>query len=521
MIKDLCKKHWEVLLVNILLLVIFVCFYGKFGDLNVDSFREAYIPSQILCGGVLYKNIFNVYAPFSYLFNAFWFSIFGVRLSVLYVLGFLTTTIILNIFYVISKFYIDKKYGLGIIVFTISASVLSCNVFNMIFPYSFGILYGILFAMMSLYFVLKGRYFGAYLMYSFAICSKYEFILILPLLIWISRKHNPTKNVIAFLIPVLITFVPLFVKGLNFNDLIISLQFMISTAASKSIHWFYSATGIIFRPQIIFIYAINLVKILIPLILVYYFRNWFIYLISFVYIYLTISQEVIIYILPLILILTIVRIHAMNKPELFFIAASLLISSKVFFALTLESYGVYFVPFALLSLFIACPKKYRNAIFVIILLCALSLGIRNIQKLEYKNIKISTEKGIFYTNSQYGEATIDLIRYVEKNTLPKDRICVYPEGLGINFLANRISDNKFYSLIPLYTEVFGENLIIQRIKFIKPEYIVISDYDTSNYYYSKFGNDYAKEIFKYIQDNYFLEKTFGDAFKYRLFRIKR
>ena len=69
------------------------------GNLFVDCGREAYIPMQILKGEVLYKDIFNIYAPLSYLFNAFLFKLFGENLQVLYFAGFITFGSILTLFY--------------------------------------------------------------------------------------------------------------------------------------------------------------------------------------------------------------------------------------------------------------------------------------------------------------------------------------------------------------------------------------------------------------------------------------
>ena len=101
-----------------------------------------------------------------------------------------------------------------------------------------------------------------------------------------------------------------------------------------------------------------------------------------------------------------------------------------------------------------------------------------------------------------GNSLNELIKYVEANTQKEDTILVLPEGLALNFLTDRKSDNKFYSQIPLYVETFGEKLITDRLEFKKPKYIVITDYDTINYYYSFYGLDYAGEIFEYIRKNY-------------------
>ena len=86
-----------------------------------------------------------------------------------------------------------------------------------------------------------------------------------------------------------------------------------------------------------------------------------------------------------------------------------------------------------------------------------------------------------------------------------DTVVVYPECLRINVLGNRRSDDKFYSLIPLYVETFGEEIIINRLNITKPEYIIINNYDTSAYYFKEFGIDYAQNVLKEIKKNYLIK----------------
>ncbi len=87
-------------------------------------------------------------------------------------------------------------------------------------------------------------------------------------------------------------------------------------------------------------------------------------------------------------------------------------------------------------------------------------------------------------------------------------------------MTSRDSDNKFYSLIPLYIETFGEDVIIKRLNIVKPEYIVISNYNTSNYYYSYFGQDYAGEIYGYIISNYDKQADFGRKMSFIVYKRK-
>ena len=509
------KNNWQLILFNTIIIATFILCYGHFGDIIVDSFREAYIPAELLKGQALYKNIFTIYAPLSYLINALLFLVFGVHLKVLYFAGLAATYGILNLVFAIANRFMNKTYALSIVLFIISVSVLSPNVFNFYFPYSFGILYGLLFILASIYFALKNKFQLAYLMYSFAICTKYEFIFLLPLLFYVTRTQDLWKNLLALIIPVIISYTPLFFMGVTFNDIMTSFQLIITMSATKTIYWFYSVMGLTFRWELIPIYLMNFLKIAIPLLFMYYFRSWWLIILTIIYFYFIVSPELFVFAFPFILIMMAFKFSTLSSEKLFFILASLLISMKIFFALTFMSYGVFFIPFALISIFILIPPRFKKSFFIILLICALNFGIKNSTSLLSKNVKIQTERGTIYT---YEKSVKEIVNFIENNTHAQDRVVVYPEGLAINFLSARTSDDKFYSLIPLYVETFGEDLILKRLDLIKPEYIILSNYNTSNYYFSFFGQDYAGEIYSYVLKNYSLEKEFGKNLRFMVYK---
>ena len=242
--------------------------------------------------------------------------------------------------------------------------------------------------------------------------------------------------------------------------------------------------GLIFRPALIPIYFINILKFLCPI-------NWVLY------------QEVLIWAFPIILIAGILKFKTLTRNEKFFILATLLVSLKVFWALTLQSYGVYFLPFALISLLILCPNKIKKYLLVLLIIWSIIIGGYNITTLLNKTSSLP-----------------NMVKYLQTNTSSKDNIVVYPEGLYLNILSNRKSDSKFYSLTPLYTETFGEELIIQRLNITRPKYIIISNYDTSNYYFKEFGNDYANNIYRWIRENYKLKETVNEHWIFKIYELK-
>lgn len=520
MYKKIIKNHWQEISFNFLIIFIFIIFYGRFGDINVDSFREAYIPSQILTNNILYKNIFTIYAPLSYLINAVLFLIFGVKLSTLYYAGLLSTLLITNIAYKIANIFLKKQYSYVIILFFIATSVLSPNVFNTFFPYSYGILYGLMFILCSIYYFLKAQYPLSYLFYSMAICSKYEFILMLPLLIFMTRKKDLNKNIIALLLPPTICLSILLLSKVSVQDILITSQLLIKMSTTKTLTYFYSVMGYIFHLKHLTLYLIKIVQLAIPIAILYFAKQRWIKILSCSFLLFTFNQASFIYIFPLIVVLYLVKFKTFSKNEHFFICASILISLKIFFAYTLQAYGIFFTLFAIISIYILSTKNFRKILFYITIIATLSYGYQNTKILLAKNYEINTHKGLIKTNPYFGKSYKNMITFIENNTSNEDMVIVYPEGLALNFLADRISDNKFYSLIPLYVETFNENNINKRLELIQPSYIIITNYDTSNYYFKQFGKDYAINVMNYINRQYTQVYNYNKNMEFVIYKIK-
>lgn len=473
------------MLSELLVIIIFTVFYGKFGDITVDSFREVYIPQEMLSGKTIYKDIFVIYPPLAYLINAFLMKITTLHnIVILNFAGLISTMGIVYITYKISNLFLEKIYGFSINLFIIAGLVLSPNVFNSFLPYSFGILYGILFVLISLYYALNKKFPIAYLFYSLALLSKYEFLLLLPLLIFFSKKDNWKWNLAAFSFPIILTILILLIQGLRLTDISATLNILNTMSGTKTLYWFYSVMGLVFRLETIPIYLTNILKFLLPI-------NWVRY------------QEILIWACPIILLGTCIKIRHLKKDEIFLLVATILVSSKVFFALTLQSYGVYFLPLALISLYLILPNKIRKFFSVLLIIWAFIIGSSNINTLSRKNMNLPI-----------------ITQYIQENTSEQNKVLVYPEGLFLNVKTHRKSDDKFYSLIPLYVETFGEDLIITRLKRTKPKYIIISDYDTSAYYFKSFGKDYAISIYEYIKTNYEQKAIIRDIWNYEVFEYK-
>ena len=199
---------------------------------------------------------------------------------------------------------------------------------------------------------------------------------------------------------------------------------------------------------------------------------------------------------------------------------TLVISVKVFFSLMLYSYGTYFTGILLCVLCILLPLKYRKQYISALCICAVYFFVFSIMTLNIKTGEIKTPRGRISAGQIHAVPFMQTYHYLKKNSAPDEKVLCLPEEPMMNYLLERDTDNYLYSVIPMYVEVFGEYHIINRIAETNPEFIVISDWDTSSYYFRFFGRDYAIGIMNYINDNY--DKVFETDFglKHVVYRRK-
>ena len=86
--KFVCENKTLVTLWILCGIALFI-FCGHYGNILSDIGREIYYPERILSGDILYKDIFDIYGPFAYLYNALLYKIFSPNLAVLYFSGIL------------------------------------------------------------------------------------------------------------------------------------------------------------------------------------------------------------------------------------------------------------------------------------------------------------------------------------------------------------------------------------------------------------------------------------------------
>lgn len=550
MINILNKYKYLITLVIILITSIFIT-YGHNVGLIIDCGREAYYPQEILNGKVLYKDLFNIYAPFSYLFNAFLYKLFGININVLCFAGSICACGIIFGIFLLTKFIFNEKFAFYLSIFSISIGIIPVYIFNYVFPYSFGITYGLLTFIFSLLFLLKyiylksNKYLYLSLFFaSIAVCCKYEFLLYLliyiPIFFNLKTDFNTLfKGLLVFGLVPEINFAYLFARGLSIHDLISTLRIIINMSHTQTLKYFYIHSGVFPHKESFLALSVTFIALFIPFFMYMVpvlFKNKIkTSVLGLIFTYIGLCMMLLFkngsaydIFMSLTIVLSIIAVinykKIINNLILFTLVLSIiLVSVKVFWGVILNSYGIYYLPLIILAIAFIFKNKFTEQewdyIGFYILILSVLIGFNNLKQLSYKNIPIQTEKGKIYIEKKY-ETTNELLRFIEKNTKKTDKIVIYPEGMVINFLADRKTDNFYNSFLPLYEETFGVETYSKHFEKDIPEYIIFNSWNSSDYYFSIICKDYGLDFCEFVKKNYFEKIKLSGDFSYIVFERK-
>lgn len=522
--------------------------YAHHGGLLIDCGREAYYPTQILLGKVLYKDIFNIYGPFSYLFNTLLFKIFGINLNVLYIAGCACAFSIVSLTYILARRFLSEFVSFSVAFLLIAIGVFNTLLFNFVFTYSYAMLYGTVAFLASVIFLLKyqsdqDKTNYLYLSSFFAglcITNKYEFIpylLAFVYAIFKTKRLDIKQNLItvfAFLLSPLICFSVLFMQGLSLKDLVYTASLIDTMSKTKTLKYFYQYSGVFFTKRTIPLMCAKFIDTMIPIaLLISYFKmkknfwRYILLLIAIIWVFVSTTINSYVFLPMMITIWFALDFKKIKDdiPLMILILSTILGSIKVYSGFMVLSYGSFFAGFIFITILALISKhlndeKINKALGTYIILASIIFYLICANSLNLKNFQLKTGRGKLYYFEQYSAPTLDLINYINKYTKKTDTVVILPEGAMVNFLTDRPSDNFYTSLIPLYVETFGEDKIIDHFKKSKPEYIVFNNWDSSDYYLKYICQDYAQSLCNFVAQNYTKEKTIGSSFKYLIFKRK-
>ncbi len=513
--------------------------YSPYSDIG----RELYIPSQAIGQNALYGNVFMVYAPLGYILNGLITKCFSNNINVFFNIGLFFSVMSLIPVFLISNIFNNKLISLFITMLVIFTCTFFPSVSNWITPYSYSMLIAMCTILWAMYYLLKYIKYSkdkyiilSSLLYGLSICTKYEFIFFILLIIGILFYKKASKSLIGkcigsiFTIPILTSLVILF-QGISTESFFTSIKYIIKLSQSNSVKYFYTYNGFIPSKESI-LNAIYSTKAD----FIYIFENINRYILKlspltdiqpnsvsfrmsgYLCIILTVG-----YIITLFYKKHKIRLDIMY---LCLSIGAILTSIKCIGSISFEIYGTFFFPLIIITIISFLTKNKMGKIFKrVFLLILLSVSLfyfldneRNIQKADFMELKSS--KGIVKIKSVFYEETKELISYITKNTTSEDSVLIIPEGTFINYLTDRKSDNKLYYLIPPNTEIFTDEEIINDLKKNPPKLIIFHNLMYKEYAQSSFKNSYGKNIYDYVNKNFNYQTTIGNNnFKFYIYKI--
>lgn len=471
---------------------------GHYSGILIDFGREVYYPERILAGDVLYKDLFNIYGPLAYQINAVLYKIFGAKLSTLFGAGAVCSLLTVSGIYLLANRYMSKFLSFSLGLFTIAVGVTTTSIFNFHFPYSWAVLYGLIAFIYSLYFI-KDKLWISALLAGVCITCKYDFLLYGFVILFLIFKQKDWKALLSFVSVPILSFGILFIQGLQISDLINSLTIVKDMAKSKTLTYFYQNSGIYFHPKALLMDLVLFLKFAVPFggILLGTWKNKkIITIISFILAVIFFNAKVMFGFLPILLFITI-----WFKNWNLLTISILLVSAKIFWVLIMGSYGTYYVSILLIALLSLLPRRFDKVVGIYFIL-------------------LSAFIFVFNNLGSYAKMPDKIVDYVKENTKATDKVVVFPEGMIINFLANRQSDGFYNSMLPLYVETFGEDKIVEHFSQNPPKYIILNNLNMRDYYFEYICKDYALDFCGFVQENYDLVDTIDNGYRYNIFMLK-
>lgn len=539
-------KNKPLIILWLLCITALIIFMGHYSNILFDVGRETYYPQRILEGKVLYKDLFNIYGPFSYLWNAFLYKIFGINLRALYISGAICSLAIVSGVYLIAKRFLNTSLSFAIGLFTIVTGVCANHLFNYTFPYSWAMLYGTVGFLYSVYFLIKYKdnenphfLYMAGLLAGFAAANKYDFIIYSIFLFCVSIFTKNKKYILnfitSFMVFPILSFGILFLQGLRIEDLIVAMQEIQKLMNTKTLEYFYSNQGVLFSPAVFPVWIYNLLATGIPLALMMLSYRFYekIKIVSIALItifalvgYKLLSPALFVFLTPLLFLVSIFGYKKIktNIPLLLVIISAIGASFKTFWGLTPMSYGCYYTPIVLIAffgvMFTFINEKYQK--IAAIFLTVVSVSFLNVYLFKRTTTtgKISSPHGTIYTYKQNADNINNILSILNNDENVNSTALIYPEGMIINFLSknNIKSDDYYNSLLPLYLESMGEEKFQKVLEEKNPKFIILTSQNTSDYYFNHICTNYAFNFCDQVEQEYQQEATFNGDIAFKIYR---
>jgi hypothetical protein len=138
----LASIHVAKIAILLLVIVLSIYTYPRWGNVQIDRARDLYVADQINKGRFLYRDIWYPYGPIAPYLNAVALYRFGLRLNVFYALGIVSSAVGALLGFSIARRFLGILGGLLAATFFVLEGF-GPGVFNFVLPCSYAAIYGL------------------------------------------------------------------------------------------------------------------------------------------------------------------------------------------------------------------------------------------------------------------------------------------------------------------------------------------------------------------------------------------
>ncbi len=565
------NRHQELAAIILSFVAMLIVSWRRWTSPIADSGREMDLPLRLLRGEMLYSDINYLYPPFSPYFNSQLYRIFGAHLEVLLASGIFCSALIVALCYRIARRLLSPAEA-TIAAMAVVVLCLFKPTGNLIWPYSFAALYGMVFALAALLMTLRysvpdhqsrASLLSAGVFIGLAAITKQEFAIaaaatVTAALVYLYRE-SPGKLLTELshvAIPAVIITVPVYALLfylVGWRTLVIDCHLFYTHLPPSLVFYNAHRTGLD-HPLFSFVQMLGAAGVgVAAMSAIALLSDRTRGILQRASIGLITSLTVVVAIkliagkhwdgspvraMPLLLLAFIIfewrrrESGSENRSEcaaLFIISVySLAILARV--SLRVPSggaFGGYFLPTSLILfcyLFLrALPDAIgrwtsdrlsakRSRMIGVGLLLVLLLAMAIVFGVRYRknfDYEITARRGRFFAPRSSGQAISEALDFIEKETRPDEVIAVLPEGSDLPFLAGRRMPLRHQILIPGLMSERDEREAIAKLEDDQVRYVLIVNRPMREFGAEAFGRDFYQTLNAWIEEHYQLVKICG------------
>ncbi len=536
--------------------------WARWGDIQVDCGRELYVPTEILRGKLLYRDIYYSYGPLGPYMGALLIRIFGPHLVAFYLFGIAVAIGCAILLFELGTMLEGRAAGLTAALALLFAGF-APRIFNFAFPYSYAATMGLLLSLLCVWFAIRhlfGRAGYNLLMAGFAaslaLLCKLEFgvacylmlAFVLAMEAMLRRSARPLLHGITICAPGFVLWVAIY--GWFFWTL--TLAYIVDanwnglpgTTGQTYVTHLYDLNGQRFIPR----EMVGLVICAGLSLMLWFFlakanrgtRNSVLAIFTAIAVAhrfgsvpgtTVIVTEFLVFPSGMFFIgcgFVAYAIYELNQSaDRRYLAEAavgifaLVPALRVFAALKPYDYSIYYAMPLFLVFVITISRCIRRArptispdrgwglVNYLLAVEVVMLALICIPQAKTRPAILETSWGAIRLEPEDSNVARQILAFITEQKLHGREVAVLPEAPMFYALTGTEAPSRWYTLLPGHLSPTGEDVYIADLSQAAPDYILLTARNSTEYGADYFGIDYDQRVYHWIESNYRVAGEFG------------